>query len=525
MLELLPPRPIPADRSGERAGALGLPAGRRSRANGLHVAFPRGSDALLVVAMVALGITLLLLLPRTFGVDSWLALVAGREVWSGGLPHQETLTAMSHGAPWVDQQWLSQLASYAIYRIGGLGLLGVTSVTMMTVAVGAAVLAARRRGARAWGVMAMFGLCLTQILPAGEVRTQAFAMPLIVATTLLLSADSRRHTRRVYWCLPILVVWANLHGTALIGAAMVCLRGLLLASDRWREAPARDSAWRRWRGPVALTLGAPLCLLITPYGLSIVSYYQATMMNSGIRHLVTEWQPITSDLAIAVPFFILAGLVVWSFGRRPTTTTVWEKVVLLVLAASSIMVIRNGLLFGLAALAIVPASLDAALPRRPPRTVPVRNRLNTALCVSTFAALAIVIMSTLLRPGAAFEHYSQRPRVLDVVRAATLRDPTLKVFADVRFADWLLWRDPQLRGRIANDARFELLTGSQMIRLVRVLSAVGPDWKQGANGYRLLVLDRAASPDSVRGFLAEPGHRVLYDDGERIVILRSARGR
>jgi hypothetical protein len=37
-----------------------------------------------------------------------------------------------------------------------------------------------------------------------------------------------------------------------------------------------------------------------------------------------------------------------------------------------------------------------------------------------------------------------------------------------------------------------------------------------------LVLDRVDSPATVQGFLAEPGHRVLYDDGTRVVILRGA---
>ncbi len=63
-------------------------------------------------------------LPREFGVDSWLALVSGRLVRQHVIPHHETLTVMSHGLVWIDQQWLARLASYALQRLGGLGLLG-----------------------------------------------------------------------------------------------------------------------------------------------------------------------------------------------------------------------------------------------------------------------------------------------------------------------------------------------------------------------------------------------------------------
>jgi hypothetical protein len=522
MFELLPSS---TSRSG-RLNAVGEDVGRK-RARTPHaparpLRLPAGSGALLLIAVMALAITLLALLPQAFNDDSWLALVTGRYIWNSGVPHQDTLTVISHGASWVDQQWLAQLASYALYRAGGLGLLGLVNVALMTVSVGIAVMAASRRGARGWIVMAVLAACLMQIIPAREVRTQAFAMPLIVATILLLSGDSRRHTRRVYWCLPILILWANLHGTAVLGAAMVSLRGLMLAAERVRETPGRARGWTRWGGPFALVLGAPLCVLLTPYGFEIVSYYRDTLMNSSFKQLVTEWQPMTSQAAIAVPFFLLAGVSIWSFGRRPKATTSWEKLVLVVLAASSIMVIRNGLLFGFAALVIVPSALDGAIPRTAGRAAPVRHRLNAGLCWTATTVLAVIAASTVLQPSGSLEYHYQRLRLLEVVRAETQRNPSIKVFADVRYADWLLWRDPQLRGRLANDARFELLTGSQMRGIVRVLLAIGPDWKQAATGYRLLVLDRTSSADSVRGFLMEPGRRVLYDDGERVVILRRA---
>jgi hypothetical protein len=136
--------------------------------------------------------------------------------------------------------------------------------------------------------------------------------------------------------------------------------------------------------------------------------------------------------------------------------------------------------------------------------------------------LVVAIGSALARPRSGYELAYQRIGVLRAVESATRLDPSVKVFADVRFADWLLWRDPGLRGRVANDARFELLTGTQIDHIRRVFAALGPDWKRAARGYRLIVTDRNAAPEGTQAFLAEPGRRILYDDGQRIVILRSA---
>jgi hypothetical protein len=478
---------------------------------------------LLLIAVLAFAVTLLALLPQAWGDDSWLALVTGRGIWNHGIPYHESLTVMALGHRWPDQQWLSQLASYGLYRVGGLGLLGLVNVALMVSAVGAGVIVARRRGARAWVVMTVLALCLMQIVPAREVRTQAFAMPLIVATIALLSGDSRRHTKRVYLCLPILVLWANLHGTAALGAGMVMLYGVVLAWERWRH-PGPTGLRERWAAPILLTAGPLVCILLTPYGLGMFPYYESTLSNGTFKQLVTEWQPITSQMAIAIPFFLLAGLVIWSFGRRPESTTVWEKLVLVVLAAGSIMVIRNGLIFGFAALLIAPASLDAALPRRrADQPAPVRDRLNLLLCGAAASLLVIIAGATLIRPAGDFEYRQVSKGLLSVVRTETQRYPGMRIFADVQYADWLLWVDPSLRGRIAYDARFELLSAAQMEEIVRALSAIGPDWKRAAAGYRLVILRRGASPDAIRGLVGEPGRRVLYDRGGQVVLLRSPR--
>ena len=57
----------------------------------------RGSDVLLAVALWRSPLSCWSKLPARFNVDSWLALVTGREIWQNGLPHHETLTALSHG--------------------------------------------------------------------------------------------------------------------------------------------------------------------------------------------------------------------------------------------------------------------------------------------------------------------------------------------------------------------------------------------------------------------------------------------
>jgi hypothetical protein len=479
-----------------------------------------GTDVLLVVVVVALGVALLAGLVGDFNVDSWLELVTGRAVWQGGIPHHETLTVMSLGHTWTDQQWLSQLASYALYRIGGLGLVGLVNVGLIVATVGGTTLAARRLGGSARSMLLLLPVCLLAILPSREVRTQEFVLPLYVLVTWLVVSDCRTPSRRVLWCLPILVLWANLHGTVTLGAAFVALRGLLLAWERRADLTHSARAWRR---PLTLTVGAAVAIMLTPYGLSIIAYYRTTLASGTLRHFVSEWAPVTSSPVVAVAVFAVAALALWSFGRHPANTTAWEKIALLGTCAMTISVVRNAVFFSLLALIVVPRSLGRSpvaaatgnLDRR-------RGVINGLLVLSVTVAALIAVGATLARPGAKIENTFLAPKLLTAVRGATGADPSLHILAQNEYSDWLLWNDPALSGRIADDVRFELLTAGQIASLNNVYSASGTHWMRGARGYRLLVLDRTADHDSITAFEHQPGSRVLYRDPHAVVILRTA---
>ena len=490
---------------------------RRLRRSLAEMIATRGSEIVLGIPIALLAILALVQLPREINVDSWLELVTGRLVWQSGLPHHETLTAMSHGSVWIDQQWLAQLAAYAIYRAGGLGLLGLINAASLVSGITIAVVATRRLGAPFRSTLIVLPLCLTLMMPSREVRTQAFAVPLFMLLVYLLARDSREPSRRVFWCLPLLVLWANLHGTVTMGAMLVGLHGAVILFERRRSLLGSVRAWRR---PLALILGAAAAILVTPYGLAVVGYYRTTMASSTLRHAVSEWQPVTTVAVTAVAVFLLAAVAIWSFGRRPSATTTWEKLAVLVLAASSIAVVRNSVFLGLLAMMIVPVSL-AWGPRTAERQADLRRAvINGSIGALTASILVVAAIATLVRPGAAIEYSSQRPGVLAAVERVTRGDPTIQVMSDEHFGDWLLWRDPALAGRIANDVRFETLSAGQLASLQSLFGAFGPGFKQAARGYRLLVLDKHDDPGAWAAFPHEPGRRILYNDGARMVLLR-----
>jgi hypothetical protein len=487
-----------------------------------------GSDVLLGVVVAVFTIVLLIDVPRDYNVDSWLALVDGRVVWSSGIPHHDYMNALNYGAHWTDEQWLSQLGSYAIYRLGGLGLLGVANVALFVIPIGGAIAVARRLGAPFRSVLVTIPICIALVSPSREIRTQEFAIPLFVATCALLSLDGRRQSKRVFWVLPMLAVWANVHGSATQGAGLVVLYALTQVWTHRADLRHDRSAWLR---PLALAVGAIVAVLITPYGLSIIGYYHSTMVDPTLRQYVSEWQPVTSRSISTIGLCLLCGLALWSFGRRPSANLLWEKLALLVLAAGSIEVVRNVLFLGLFGLIVVPVALgwgpkaataDAGSGTGRQAGERMRLRVNGTLAGLAVFGVLIATVVTIAAPASRTVDAQQNPRMATIVGNAVRADPHLKVIADDRYSDFLLWREPSLAGHIAADVRFELLSSAQLGNLEGVLAASSPTFKSGARGYRLLVLNRQVDGTAVKAFLAEPGRRVLFRNKHEIVILRSA---
>jgi hypothetical protein len=481
-------------------------------------------DILLGVVVACFAIALLAEVPRDFNVDSWLQLVVGREVWQSGIPYRNLLTLTGFGHRWIDEQWLSQLAGYAIYRLGGLGLLGAVNAALLVGSITGGVIVARRRRASFVSVLVGLALCLILIGPSREIRTQEFAMPLFVAVAWLLSADGRdgARTRRVYWCLPLLVLWANLHGSVTLGTGLVVLYSLTLLWQR-RALLSRDA--RAWRRPLMLTAGALAAILVTPYGLQIVSYYHATIVDPDLRRYVTEWQPITTNTPLTATWVALVGLTLWSFARAPARTTLWEKLALIVVAIGALDATRNALFLGLLGLIVLPVALGSDAPSQRLTQAHSRWRLvvNGGCAALAGIGVLVALVATLARPAASIIDARESPGSVAAVRRASAANPSLRVIADDHDSDFLLWQAPALAGHMAADARFELLDGAQLAGLSDVFQDTGPHPMSFARGDRLVVLSRRADRASVDALLAEPGRRILYRDSSSLVILRSTR--
>ncbi len=407
-------------------------------------------------------------IPHHLSQDGWLALVAGRSIADHGIPHQDYFTTMAHGVHWVDQQWIAQLVMYGLVRVGGLQLLTVAYVLTTGVAFAGAIVAARNLGGEDRHVLAMLPAgAFFYLATAVSIRTQGLAYPLFVATLWLLASEVRSPVRRarVYWVFPMLVLWANLHGSVTMGVGLAALYGLTVLFGGLRARGLRGLADPRGLLFVGLS---PLTLLATPYGTQIIHYYDVTLLNSQFGKLVTEWEPASSVPVLAVPLLLLMVMTAWVLIRvvlkaragHASATPLFDVVTLAVLAVGALMAVRNITWFGLAVMILLPSSWTqmksgAAAPLR---RAPVNRVLAIVLTGITALAVAVV-----LSQSTRWFTSTYPARAIPVLKRLISADPRVKIFADVHYADWLIWEDPQLfSGRVAYDTSLELLTSRQL---------------------------------------------------------------
>ena len=467
-----------------------------------RVALARVRDQGLLACVVAVYVTVLCWrIAGQVQQDTWLMLVAGRDVVHNGLPGHDHLTYWTAGVQWVDQQWLGQGFFYALTLLGGLKAALVAHAALLVVTFTLVLGIARRHGA---SVRATAWIAVPAVIPivsgSWQMRTQVLGLFFFALLLWLLLEDERGPSARVYWTLPLLVIWANVHGSVVVGAFFLTLYALAARVPRRKRTVLVAAAWAS--------------LFVTPYGLEIVDYYRATLVNPGLTAFVTEWQSTTLRVA-TIPVYALIFGGVWLLAGRASRASLFQKLAFLASAALALLALRNLGFLGLAAIPLLAPVLDEVLPR----TSRVPGRVEE-LMLACATLLVVVSVSLAWRSTTANVDESFPPAAAAAVSRALEGRPDARVAADVKFADWLLWARPDLAGRVAYDARFELLSYAQLRRIYYWTNQQTANWRTAAAGARVVVLNREATKLNEAPLLAEPGTRRIYRDAGVSVLER-----
>jgi hypothetical protein len=297
------------------AGAVPRPAARAATAS--------------VWISVALAAALSAVLGAVAADARWLAALGAYVVRQGSIPDFVPFAAApTHG--WPNVPVLGELVFHALDAVGGDRALLGAQVAAVTLAF--SLLAADARRARADDSRTTLVLLL--LIPAtlaelANVRSQLFSIAVFPLLVLLLRAEARRPSRRVWLVVPLIALWSNLHGAVLTGLAVAA--AYLLFERARREALLA----------VCVLAASVLAVFATPALWRTGDYYAGVLRNEAARRGIGLWAPLSPTSTLDLAFVVCAVAI--AFAALRSRPRLWELVALAGLALLTARTARGGI--------------------------------------------------------------------------------------------------------------------------------------------------------------------------------------
>src|SRR5687767_2906165 len=169
--------------------------------------------------------------------DLWWHLQAGQDiVQSQSIPKVDIYSFTKAGSEWVAHEWLSEVIMYAIYQMSGWGGLLFIFSALITITL---YLTYRRSEGKPYVAAFAILLAAASSSPLFGIRPQMITLLLVAIFIELLNryADDGR-SRRLWWIVPMMFLWVNLHGGYVVGLGLIGLYLISLILDRkWGLVP------------------------------------------------------------------------------------------------------------------------------------------------------------------------------------------------------------------------------------------------------------------------------------------------
>jgi hypothetical protein len=300
------------------------------------------------------------------------------------VPHVDMFSATMAGAPWISSEWLSQVVFAQVFAYAGWTGIVVLGAAAIATALGLLTHVLLEKLAVGPALVLTLG-AFVLISPHLVARPHALALPVMVAWVagLVRAVDERRAPP--FALLPLMTLWANLHGGFTFGIAFIAPLAL---EALWNAAPSeRVRVVLRW-GLFGVLAVAAACL--TPYGPESILVTRRILGLGQVLALIGEWQPQNFSRLAGFELCLLLGIGAALY--RGLTLPPIRILVLLGLLHMALSHNRSVDLLGLLAPLILAAPLAPQIGQReaePSRARCATHYANWAPALAMILALAI----------------------------------------------------------------------------------------------------------------------------------------
>jgi hypothetical protein len=452
--------------------------------------------------------------------DGWWHLRTGQYILSThSIPRTDLFLANQEGKKWVTHEWLAEVLMYAGYQAGGLNLLMFAFAGLSSAAFW---LAYRRSAGRPYiaAISVILGIAVTS--PIIGVRPQIISLLFVSVFLTVLERHRSGKPRALWWLVPTMLLWVNLHGAFVMGFALIAwaIAGCVL--DRWFTGDDSQPLWPRLRQLGAVFIACIAVVPLNPNGVGLLIYPFFTLNLKAAKMYITEWaspnfhQPYFQAVGL---FMILTFCLVALSGAKKRPSSL---VLLAATAFGALYSTRNIPIFALVAIPFVAESLADIMKRlswaRPlmdgDRAAAPRQQLLNLMFLILVAAVALVRTSNMTRQQAAVEARLFPTKAVQFIRDHGIHGTIFNVYEWGGYITWHLF--PDCRASI--DGRPEIY-GDQFMTDYMTAYFGGKGWKEplDASGAAAVMVSPTAP---IATLLREQAHWAnLYEDDVAVVFV------
>ena len=353
------------------------------------------------------------------------------------------------GHQWSNHEWLTEVVMAAAYN--ALGVVGLklwkfacVAATMLLVAMGLA-----ETGATPTVQLNTFTILAIATMPQMEFRPQLFTFVLLAAMLALLARHNYRRAAPLWLLIPMMALWANLHGGFIMGIAVLVLYAAVTAIDDLVSGAGLQRGLRLG----ALAIAALMATMVTPYGLETWSPVLHALHNPMTRIAVTDWQPLGFAMMRqwhAQPagiIYILCGIgmltaFVATFALEPRGRDLPLVVIAAVMSIAAIVAVRNLPIAVIACALPVARHSSLLIAHRRERALAAGSKIDPPLGRSgTSPWLALAVAALLAIYGGIFSTRLRNDKPYPAGAVAFMHEHDLRgnILGDFGWGEYLIW--------------------------------------------------------------------------------------
>ncbi len=432
--------------------------------------------------------------------------------------HDDQFSHTFTGVERTHYEWASQIILYGIYAVSGF-----TGLALFTSGLATAGMAVLYRASEGSTYLRAFVMILGASAAAvfWSARPQMFSFLFSAVMIYLLYRYKRLRQDDLWWVVPLMFVWGNLHAGFSIG--LILLYGTIggeVLNNLLRSRSPYVIEWARLPRLVIVSALGTGVLLLNPAGLDLLLVPFETVTIGPLRQFIQEWLPPVLTRPETLPFVALMML---TAGLLLARWRQWDWTEAALAGGSAFLALgaaRNISFFAAVATPIVTYHLNAILEARGwvLKTVrtPTRRmiRLNVILIAFiVIGALAKVLLA--LDPDLVTEAYEDSFPV-NAIAFIDAQQPPGPLFNSYNWGGYIMFH---LRDYpVYIDGRTDLYRDFVLDYYNTMIGAA--DWRTALNGINLVFIESGSGLDQL--LREEPGWSLAYEDTLAVVYTRDA---